>query len=97
MIGITTPLNNGCVKPSVSSSMRWQWCIQSEQKVHGQTYRMWIYTTVQEKHVTWHPKMLQPPFRTRTDIWPSTKFAKDVTEHTGCSRTDNLFVKHKNM
>jgi hypothetical protein len=27
---------------------------------------------------------IRTPFRTRTDIWPSVMFAKDVTEPTGC-------------
>ena len=41
--------------------------------------------------------MLGPPFRTRTDIWPSMMFAMDVTEPIGCSSTDIFFVKHKSL
>jgi hypothetical protein len=31
-----------------------------------------------------HTEMLGPAFRTRTDVWPSMRFAKDVTVPTDC-------------
>jgi len=45
-MGTEKPRKGFCFKPSFTYT-------KDEQKRHGQTYRTWIYTTVQEKYIIW--------------------------------------------